>query len=381
MNKIRSAFAFLILFYGVMRIFMTDKKEILQGNKHEQNPRPIFLVSGLSGAGKSTALQVFEDMNFFTADGLPPSLIHAFTRLAQEPDMQHFKGIALGLDMRFDMGYFEYCTTCFGKNSFKQLTHGVSTTAHLIQDDTSEQKEDAYCNIRSKNCAFAMEKIFQDRKSMDIVNPLPSYTIVFLDANNHSIIKRYGSTRRPHPLEIEGLSLENAITKERQNLHTIKQNADIVLDTSNFTLHDLRRAIQHRFSDTYKNILADMHIHIMSFGFKYGLPQVADMVFDVRVLPNPYFVDELRAFSGLESCIVDYVFEKEESKRFRDQLLEHLSFILPYYSKEGRYKICIAVGCTGGRHRSVALVQFLCEELKQKYTVSVEHKHLRNDMY
>jgi len=301
-------------------------------NTNAQTPctsKPILIVSGLSGAGMSTALQVFEDLNFFTADGLPPTLIKEFSALAKKPDMQHFKGLALGIDTR-------------------------------------REKKDAPL----QELMPALDKIRQDGQSI---------SIIFLEASNDSIMKRYATTRRPHPLEIEGLTLETAIIKERKLLEPIKTYANIVFDTSNYSLHDLRRAIQRQFNEVKENTSA-MHINLISFGFKYGVPKEADMVFDVRFLPNPYFVEELRTFSGQDENIVQYIFKEKSTRDFRDKFLEYLQFTLPYFDKEGRYRLCIAIGCTGGRHRSVAITEFISKALIQSgYAVTLEHRHLNLD--
>ncbi len=295
----------------------------------QQTAKPILLINGLSGAGMSTALQVFEDLNFFTANGLPPTLIKEFSDLAKKPDMQHFRGLALGLDMR-----------------------------------------------REKSSALLQELIpALDAMRKDGQN----ITIIFIEASNDSIIKRYMTTRRPHPLEIEGFTLESSIIKERILLEPVKQHANIIIDTSNYSLHDLRRFLQRKFNKVKENTSA-MHINLISFGFKYGVPKEADMVFDVRFLPNPYFSDELRPYSGQDQNIVDYVFAEKSSLDFRDKLLEYLQFTLPYFDSEGRYRVCIAIGCTGGRHRSVAMTEFMSKALNQSgYAVTLEHRHLNLD--
>ena len=288
--------------------------------------KSILLISGLSGAGMSTALQVFEDLNFFTADGLPPSLINEFSALAKKPDMQHFKGLALGIDMRREK-----------------------------KDTPLQDLMPALDNMRKEG---------------------QNSSIIFLEASNDSIMKRYSTTRRPHPLEIEGLTLETAINKERLLLDPIKQHANFIFDTSNYSLHDLRRAIQRKFNKVKENTSA-MHVNIISFGFKYGVPKEADMVFDVRFLPNPYFIEELRPYSGQDKNITDYIFKEKNARDFRDKLLEYLHFTFPYFDNEGRYRLCLAIGCTGGRHRSVAITEFISKALAQsRYAVTLEHRHL-----
>lgn len=311
-------------------------KNISQNITDDTNPsilnahsNEIIIVSGISGAGMSTALQVLEDLNFFTADGLPPSLITEFSSLIKNADMQHFRGLALGIDMR-------------KKNKDTLLNEVIPA----LED-------------------------FKHR----------GYTtsILFLEANADSLLQRYATTRRPHPLESEGLTLENAILEECLRLQCVRNHADIILNTSNFSLHDLRRAIQRDFYNTQET-LHSIRINLMSFGFKYGVPKEADMVFDVRFLPNPHFNEDLRPLSGLDKEIIDYIFQKKEAQDFQIKFLEFLRFLLPQYNNEGRYRLCIAIGCTGGRHRSVATTEYIGKHLTNDgYTVIMEHRHLNMD--
>ncbi len=283
---------------------------------------PLLVVTGLSGAGKSTALQVLEDVGFFTADGLPPALLPEFLNLARKPDMEHFRGLALGMDFR--------------------------------RGATIQTLSEALGHLRVAG-----------------VHP----ALLFLEARPEVILRRYATTRRPHPVEREGLGLEQAVAEERRRLTPVREAADLVLDTSAFTLHDLRREIQRRWNQTRVQARA-MRVHLVSFGFKYGVPSDADMVFDLRFLPNPYFIEELRPLSGCDAPVVDYVFGDGPSRLFRDRFLDFLLFLLPYYDSEGRYRLTLGLGCTGGRHRSVAMTELAAHTLRQAgFAVTVEHRH------
>lgn len=292
------------------------------------NEAEIIIVTGLSGSGISTAMQVFEDMNFFTTDGIPASIAPELINLAYKPDMQHFRGIVLGIDLK----------------------------RKYLDDPFTE-----LLPILTKNRQ-------QKRKT----------SLIYLEADDDSIIKRYASTRRPHPLEQEGYSLENALIEEKNRLAKIRSIADHIINTTGFSIHDLRRYIQKLFSKTVEE-KPSMWVTIMSFGYKYGIPKDADLVFDMRCLPNPFFEPELREYTGLQQKIVDYIFKDEPAQIFRQKLLEFLLATLPAYDNEGRYRLCIAIGCTGGYHRSVAMVEYLAKNLMQNgYKIIKEHKQLPN---
>ena len=285
--------------------------------------KPIFIITGLSGAGKSTVLHVFEDMRLFTADGVPPELMPEMVRLLQSSSVEPSHGIALGFDQRRS----EFMT------ELDQALHRLSGMG-----------------FRTK--------------------------ILYLEADPAVIMRRYATTRRPHPLEREGVGLEQAVREEMERLAPVREIADKVIDTSSFSIHDLRRIIQRKWNSTLER-LHTIKINLISFGFKYGVPREADLVFDLRFLPNPYFVEELRPQTGKESAIAEYVFSEPLGKEFKKRLIDFLSFLLPLYDAEGRYRITIALGCTGGKHRSVAMTEALMRALKrQDYTVSVEHRHM-----
>lgn len=289
----------------------------------EASKFPLIIVTGLSGAGKSTVLHVFEDLHLFTADGVPASLLPRMCDLLLELPKKRFQGMAFGLEQRFDDFTSEMHT------AFEELT----SKGHRPQ-------------------------------------------LLFLEADSTVIIKRYATTRRPHPLERLGVGLDQAIQQEITNLALVRESADLVLDTSNYSIHDLRRVIQKRWKSSQQRLRL-IKVNLVSFGFKYGVPHEADIVFDLRFLPNPYFEEALRPLSGKERTVANYIFSDVTSKLFRKRLIEFLSFVLPLYDTEGRYRITIAFGCTGGRHRSVAMVETLANVLtKQDYVVSVEHRHI-----
>lgn len=289
----------------------------------------LLVVCGLSGAGKSTVLQVLEDLDFFTADGLPPALIPECYSMFNRPGMEHFRGMALGVDFR--------------------------------RGGTAQDLDTALNNMAGRPA----------REDGGTSRP----ALLFLEASPEVILRRYAATRRPHPLEREGMGLEEAMREERRRLAGVRNSADIILNTSRFTLHDLRREIQRRWNTTEAAGHA-MRVNLISFGFKYGVPSEADMVFDLRCLPNPHFVEELRPLTGQNEAVADYVFASEEARAFRERFLDFLRFALPYYDMEGRYRLTIGLGCTGGRHRSVAMTEAAAKALRQDgYVVGVEHRH------
>ncbi len=286
-------------------------------------PVQVCIVTGLSGAGKSTAVQVFEDLRYFAVDGLPASLAPEMAAMMERPSMSHFMGIALGMDMR--------------------------------QSNFPDEINDALSVMAAKG-----------------IRPL----LLFLEADAQELMRRYATTRRPHPLEREGMGLEAALAAERNRLRPLREMAVLVIDTSRFSIHDLRRSIQKRWSGN-KDKLRAIRVNVISFGFKYGVPREADTVFDLRFLPNPYFVEELRPLCGKDKAVADYVFASPSAVEFRKKLLDLLFFMLPLMEAEGRYRITIAVGCTGGRHRSVAMAEELSQALRQAdYPTSLEHRHL-----
>lgn len=284
---------------------------------------PLLVVTGLSGAGKSTVLHVFEDLRMFTADGVPPSLLPEMVALLRESSRERSQGMAFGLDQR--RGEFA--------GELHEACERLSSRGHRPQ-------------------------------------------VLFLEADPATLMRRYATTRRPHPLERDGVGLEQAVQEEIEALAPVRESADLIFDTSSYSIHDLRRVIQRRWKTSRERLRA-IKVNLVSFGFKYGVPREADLVFDLRFLPNPYFVEKLRPLTGKDKAVAGHVFGESSGKLFRKRLIDFLSFLLPLYDAEGRYRITIALGCTGGRHRSVAMTEALARALtRQDYAVSVEHRHM-----
>jgi UPF0042 nucleotide-binding protein len=283
----------------------------------------IVILTGLSGSGKSTGLRVFEDLGFFCVDGLPVGLVPKLINLFDEKGGQRYKGLALGMDVR--------------------------------QADLDTDWGVALAQIKVKNVA-------------------PQ--IIFFEADTQEIIRRYATTRRPHPLESATRGLEQAVLEERERMTPLREAADMVLDTTDFSIHDLRRKLQEKWA-SIRTTRGTLKVHVMSFGFKYGPPSEADMVFDLRFLPNPYFVRELRDQTGKDAPVRDYVLAADPGRDFLSRLQGFLLYLLPLYAQEGRYRLTIAFGCTGGRHRSVAVAEAVFDTLsKAGYNISLEHRHI-----
>ena len=283
----------------------------------------IIIVTGLSGSGKSTALSVFEDMGFITVDGLPAILVPGLVRMMRDDGMHGHTGIALGMDLR--------------------------------QTEFSREFESALETMRNLG-----------------LDP----HVIFFEAAADVLLKRYATTRRPHPLEKEGFGLEKALAMERERLRKLRKAADLVIDTSTFSIHDLRRAIQNKWKAICQSGKT-LRVHLITFGFKYGTPSEADMVFDLRFLPNPYFIPELKALSGLDRAVSDYVLATPPGDEYLKRLTDFLLWTLAQYEAEGRFRLTIAIGCTGGRHRSVAVAEALATALRNaNYAPTLEHRHL-----
>jgi UPF0042 nucleotide-binding protein len=286
------------------------------------NTFPVIVVTGISGSGKSTALRVFEDLGFFCIDGLPSGMSAKIAELIFKQDSK-YRGLALGMDMR--------------------------------QPEFLEGWDSALDELKAMG-----------------IRP----QVLFLEARLNELMRRYATTRRPHPLESQSLGLEQALEQEKSLLSAIRSNAELVLDTSDYSVHDLRRVIQTKWS-AIEELGRGMRVHIITFGFKYGVPSEADFVFDLRFLPNPYFVESLRTGSGMDKSVSDYVLGSEVGTEFNKKFLDFLTYVLPLYADEGRYRITLALGCTGGRHRSVSVAESVLATLKKKgYAVTIEHRHM-----
>lgn len=284
----------------------------------------FVIVTGMSGAGKSTALKMLEDMGYFCVDNLPIPLLPGFVQMLQNTDTE-MKKVALGLDVRSGQ-------------------------------DLSGLKEN-------------LEAMDRDRIG---------YEILFLDANDAVLVKRYKETRRQHPLSGSG-RVDTGIAKEREKILFLKMKATYILDTSKMLTRELRIELEKIFVDGQS--FCNLYITVMSFGFKYGIPQDADLVFDVRFLPNPYYIDTLREKTGNESEVQDYVMQNDKGRIFLDKLKDMMEFLIPNYILEGKNQLVIAIGCTGGKHRSVTLANALYQLLDQEesYGVRIEHRDIGKD--
>lgn len=284
----------------------------------------FVIVTGMSGAGKSTALKMLEDEGYFCVDNLPIKLISKFAELTIVPSAEINK-VALGID------------------------------------------------IRSGQALGELEKVLDDMTGADF-----SYEILYLDASDNVLVKRYKETRRTHPLS-GGQRVDKGIEQERDQLAFLKKRADYIIDTSQLLTRDLKRELNKIFvqNKEFKSLV----ITVLSFGFKYGIPSDSDLVFDVRFLPNPYYIDELKPLSGNDKPVQDYVMGFDVAKKFLYKLTEMLNFLIPNYITEGKHQLVISIGCTGGKHRSVTLANMLCEKLNEagEYGIRVEHRDINKD--
>ncbi|MCB4950594.1 RNase adapter RapZ [Streptococcus mutans] len=277
----------------------------------------LVIVTGMSGAGKTVAIQSFEDLGYFTIDNMPPALVPKFLELV-ESSGENDK-VALVVDMRSRLFF--------------------------------------------KEVSSILDKID--------LNETINFRILFLDATDSELVSRYKETRRSHPLATTGRVLDG-IALERELLAPLKNLSQNVVDTTDLTPRQLRKTISDQFS--VEKSQTSFRLEVVSFGFKYGLPLDADLVFDVRFLPNPYYKSELRDKTGLDKDVSDYVMKHQESEEFYQHLLALLAPILPGYQKEGKSVLTIAIGCTGGQHRSVAFAHRLAQDLGQNWTVNESHR-------
>lgn len=283
----------------------------------------FVIVTGMSGAGKSTTLNILEDIGFFCVDNLPVQLIKSFAEIAYAKDNE-IDNVAIGVDIRSGV-YLE-----------------------KLSEYLSELKKDNY-----------------------------GYEILFLDSNDDVLVKRYKETRRNHPLARDG-RIEDGIKSERSRIAFLRKEADYIIDTTSLLTRELKVELDKIFIDDagYSNFI----ISVVSFGFKYGIPRDADLVFDVRFLPNPYYDLELRPFTGNDAPIRDFVMQFDVAKEFLNKTVDLLEFLVPNYIKEGKNGLVIAVGCTGGKHRSVTLANGIYNELQaSSYSVKVEHRDIYKD--
>jgi len=287
-----------------------------------QTPAQFIIITGLSGSGKSATLKCFEDLGFFCVDNLPVKLIPTFVQLA----------------------------TTKGEE--------ISRTALIL-------------DVREKDFIHDFPEMYQSLKSQY------NFSILYLEASDEALIRRFSETRRPHPLAFDRPVLEG-IQEERKLLGPIREMADIIIDTSTINIHELRESINKAFSSGDGS--RPLVISIISFGYKHGIPFNSDIMFDVRFLPNPYFVPEFKGKTGLEVPVREYVFQTDEAKEFLNRLRDLLFFLLPRFVREGKSYLTISIGCTGGKHRSVAIADHLEKTFRELgHQVRCKHRDINKE--
>ena len=284
----------------------------------------FVILTGVSGAGKSTALKILEDLGFFCVDNLPIKLITKFAELTFVPNSEINK-VALGID------------------------------------------------IRSGDALNELESILENMSAKNYM-----YEILFLDANDETLVKRYKETRRKHPLA-ENNRVDKGIVLERKKLEFLKKQADYIIDTSKLLTRELKFELEEIFVKNKE--FKSLFITILSCGCKYGIPNDSDLVFDVRFLPNPYYIDELKQKTGNDIEVQNFCMQYEVSKQFIDKLEDMVNFLIPNYIAEGKNQLVISIGCTGGKHRSVTLANELYNRLNNKgdYGLKIEHRDIQKD--
>jgi len=286
----------------------------------------FVIVTGMSGAGKSTALKFLEDAEYFCVDNLPVMLIGKFAQISLDGANSEINRFAIGID------------------------------------------------IRSGLALDRMEGVLREIDAIGI-----KYEILFLDASDDVLIKRYQETRRTHPLSGPEGRVEDGIALERKKLEFLKKKADYIIDTSHLLTRELKKEVERIFvrDQTFRNL----YITILSFGFKYGIPTDSDLVFDVRFLPNPYYIESLRPLTGNDPEVINYLNGFPQTHEFIDKLDDLLKFLIPHYVEEGKHQLVISVGCTGGRHRSVMLANAIFEKLSENrdYGLKIVHRDLEKD--
>ncbi len=298
-----------------------SEADVRESEREEPGPLRFIIITGLSGAGKSYAIKCFEDMGYYCVDNLPTTLIPTFAELCAH-STRRIRRIALGVDIREG----EY----------------LKPIAEVLGE------------LRARG--YATE-------------------VLFLEASEESLVRRYHETRRRHPVSS---TLLEGIRAERELLAHLRELADRVIDTSHITVHQLKQMLVERYGEQEPRL--GLNVHLISFGYKYGIPYDADLVFDCRFLPNPFFVDGLKALDGRAAEVRRFLAERGEGRDFVGRVRDFLGYLLPRYQREGKAHLTIAVGCTGGRHRSVALVEELREFVEtQGFPLTVTHRDVDRD--
>ncbi len=283
----------------------------------------LVIVTGMSGAGKSRVIDTLEDIGFFCVDNMTPKLIPTFVQILNESS-EVYEKVAIAVDIRLGV-------------SFKHLFHALE-------------------ELNSMDCG---------------------YKILFIDADNEVILRRYQETRRKHPLSNDNTpqELQDIILKEREILKQARDMADYIIDTSLLNVSQLKERVAKLFLDDIVNTLK---VNVNSFGFKYGMPKDSDLVFDVRCLPNPFYIPELKNQTGLDAPVRDYVMSFEQAQGLAPKLLDLINYLVPLYREEGKSQLTISIGCTGGKHRSVTFAELVGKSIKENgYNVSVYHRDIK----
>lgn len=284
-----------------------------------KEPLDVAVITGLSGSGKSTAIHALEDLDYYCIDNLPAALIPRFMDL------------------------------CEGSEEISRVALGVDSRARTFLEELPR----------------ALAEVRRRGHRVDVT---------YLDAADQTLMRRFNETRRPHPLA-EGSDLSAGIRRERDLLASLREQADRIIDTTALTTHELRDQVRSLFFA--KGSAAGLRLSLVSFGFKYGLPSDADLVWDARFLPNPFWVEELRPKTGLDAAVAEHVLASPAAARFVEIVGEYLGFSLPLYEREGKTYLTAAIGCTGGRHRSVVLVEQVARALEsQPFTVAIRHRDI-----
>jgi RNase adapter protein RapZ len=281
--------------------------------------QPFIVLTGLSGSGKSQAIRALEDLGYFCVDNLPTTLIPTLAKLSLRAG-------------------------------------GEMSRVAIVVD------------VREGGFLSSFPKVFRGLRKMPRLNPV----LIFLEASHAALVRRFSETRRPHPLAPDR-SVAEGIKEERAKMSTVRGMADLILDTSNLTVHELRDIFMRMSRD--EGGRAAMVVNLVSFGYKHGVPTDADLVFDVRFLPNPHFVDTLRPLTGRDQAVVRYMRRHASTREFIERLTSFLTYVLPQYVQEGKSYLTVAVGCTGGRHRSVMLADALKRSLAGVRGITVRVKH------
>jgi len=287
--------------------------------RNTEKETKLVIITGMSGAGKTVAVQSFEDLGYYCVDNLPPALLPKFLELMKDAT-NNIRKVALVMDLR-------------GREFFDSLFEALDV---LGDEDWLEEH------------------------------------ILFLDAKDESLVSRYKETRRSHPLAVGGLPL-NGIQQEREILDELRGRAQRIIDTTDLKPKELREKIVKAYTEDKQELFS---VHMVSFGFKYGVPIDADLVFDVRFLPNPHYVPQMKPLTGLNPEVASYVFKWSDTQKFNEKVLDLLQFMLPQYKKEGKSQLVVAIGCTGGQHRSVALSEYFAKKLSSNYITHISHRDI-----